>query len=75
MLQVEIRVKGQIDTRWSDWLGGLTITHTREDETVLAGCAVDQAALYGLLARLRDLALPLVSVKVSEVVGRKRAPP
>ena len=62
MQQVEIRVKGQIDEHWAEWLGGLTITHTSEGETVLSGPVQDQAALYGLLAGLRDLGLPLLSV-------------
>jgi hypothetical protein len=65
MQQVEIRVKGQIDERWSEWLEGLTIMHTAEGETVLAGSVVDQSALYGLIARLRDLGLPLLSVNPS----------
>ena len=62
MLQVEIRVKGQIDAHWSSWFEGLTIEHTSEGETVITGEVTDQAALYGLLARLRDLGLSLVSV-------------
>jgi len=66
MQNVEIRVKGQIDEHWSDWLGGLTITHTDQNETVLTGSIVDQAALHGLLAKLRDMALPIVSVNLSE---------
>ena len=66
MQRVEIRVKGRIDQDWSDWFEGLTITHTAEDETILSGTVVDQAALYGLLARLRDLGLPLLSVKQVE---------
>jgi hypothetical protein len=65
MQQVEIRVQGQIDERWSEWLNGLTITHTAEGETVLVGSVIDQSALYGLIARLRDLGLPLVSVNLS----------
>ena len=64
MQNVEIRVKGQIDRHWSEWLDDLTITHTGQDETVLAGPIVDQAALYGLLTKLRDLGLPLLSVKL-----------
>ncbi len=63
MQQVEIRIKGQIDEHWSDWFGELTIVHVEPDETVLSGAVTDQAALYGLLARLRDLGLSLVSVK------------
>ena len=66
MQNVEIRVKGQIDEHWSDWFEGLTITHTDQDETILLGTVVDQAALYGLLAKLRDLGLPLLSVNRTE---------
>ena len=62
MRTVEIRVKGCIDEHWSAWLAGLNITHTDEDETVLSGKVVDQAALYGVLSMLRDLGLPLLSV-------------
>jgi hypothetical protein len=66
MQRVEIRVKGRVDEQWSDWFEGLTITHTDQDETALTGPVADQAALYGLLARLRDLGLPLLSVKQVE---------
>lgn len=59
---VEIRVKGRIDERWSEWFEGLSIRHTDQGETVLSGRVVDQAALYGLLAKLWDLGLPLLSV-------------
>jgi hypothetical protein len=67
MEQVEIRVKGQISERWSEWLEGLAITHTPDGETVLSGPILDQAALYGLIARLRDLGLPLLSVNPREI--------
>jgi hypothetical protein len=73
MQRVEIRVKGQIDKHWSDWLGGLTITHTGQNETILTGPIVDQAALHGLLAKLRDMALPIVSVNLSEEAGPEAA--
>ena len=66
MQQVEIRVKGRIDERWSEWFDGLTITHTDQDETVLTGPVADQAALYGLIAKLRDLGLPLLAVNSVE---------
>ena len=66
MQNVEIRVKGRIDEHWSDWFDDLTITHTDQDETILSGTVVDQAALYGLLAKLRDLGLPLLSVTHTE---------
>jgi len=67
MLLAEIQVKGRIDEHWSDWFEGLTVTHTDHDETVLAGLVVDQSALYGLLAKLRDLGLPLLSVSTLEM--------
>ena len=67
MQQVEIRIKGQIDRDWSDWMSGLAITHTGEGETVLTGSVRDQAALYGLLARLSDLGLQLNSVTSSGI--------
>ena len=66
MLSVEIRVKGRIDEDWKEWFEGLSITYTEEDETVLSGEVADQAALYGYIAKLRDLGLPLVLVKPSE---------
>ncbi|MBC8445623.1 MAG: hypothetical protein H8D74_00340 [Chloroflexi bacterium] len=74
MQRVEIRVKGQIDEHWSDWFEGLTIRHTDQNETVLTGPVVDQAALHGLLAKLRDLRLPIVSVNLSEVADQEDAP-
>ena len=62
MQVVEIHVRGRIDEHWSDWFADLQIRHTEEDVTILTGTVADQAALYGLLARLRDLGLPLLSV-------------
>jgi hypothetical protein len=70
MQRVEIRVKGRIDEHWSDWFDDLTVTHA-DDETVLTGTVADQAALYGLLAKLRDLGLALVSVQPSEVTDHE----
>jgi hypothetical protein len=57
-----IRVRGFLDPQW-DWLTGLTVTHTETGETILSGPIVDQAALHGLLARIRDLNLTLLSVE------------
>lgn len=66
MQRVEITTKGQLDEHWSDWFEGLTITHTAQGETVLSGLVVDQAALHGLLAKMRDLGLSIVSVSTAE---------
>lgn len=57
-----IRVKGRLDKRWSDWFNGFTITYPAEDETLLDGRVADQAALHGLLAKIRDLGLSLLSI-------------
>ena len=65
MLRVEIRVKGQISEHWSQWFDEMTISYAGDD-TVLTGDVVDQAALYGALARLRDLGLSLLSVQFVE---------
>ena len=58
-----IRIAGQLDARWAAWFDGLTIT-LDEGDTLLTGPVVDQAALHGLLRRVRDLGLPLVSVSL-----------
>jgi hypothetical protein len=58
----EIRLQGHLDTRWAAWFDGLNLSPERNGTTVLRGQVVDQAALHGLLARVRDLGLPLVSV-------------
>jgi hypothetical protein len=58
----EIRIKGHLGERWFDWFAGLKLTHVEEDETLLAGLLPDQAALHGLLERIRDLNLTLISV-------------
>ena len=59
----EIRLKGQLDKRWAAWFDGLTMTNSEDDETVLVGPVIDQTALHGLLAKVRDLNLPLLSVR------------
>ena len=60
--QYEICIKGHLDGRWSHWFEGLTIALKDNGETLLSGPVVDQAALHGLLIKIRDLGLPLVSV-------------
>jgi len=62
----EIRVKGHLDPRWSEWFQGLAVTRTESGETILSGPVVDQAALHGLLAKIRDLNLTLISVTRAE---------
>ena len=62
----EIRVRGHLDDRWSDWLGGLAVQRQEDGTTLLAGAVVDQSALYGVIIRIRDLGLPLLSVKLCE---------
>ena len=59
----EIIVKGRLDSDWSEWFEGLLIAHSDEGETVLSGQVRDQAALFGVLAKVRDLGLLLISVK------------
>jgi len=58
----EIRLTGHLDGRWTTWFDGLTVSHESDGTTVISGPIADQAALHGLLQRVRDLALPLVSV-------------
>ena len=68
MLQVEIRVKGRINQQWSDWLGGLTISQSDFNETILTGLVPDHAALYGVISRLRDLGLNLSSLNSDDIL-------
>jgi hypothetical protein len=58
----EIKVKGHLDLDWSEWLGDLAMTYDNEGNTLLTGVVSDQAALYGVLVRIRDLGLPLISM-------------
>ncbi len=57
-----IRVGGHLDIGWSEWFEGLRLTHETKGETVLSGSIVDEAALHGVLAKVRDLGLPLLAV-------------
>lgn len=65
----EIRVKGHLDKAWADWFGGLTIIHEDSGETLLTGTLPDQAALHGVLNRLRDLGADLLAVNAVDPSG------
>ena len=62
----EIRLKGHLDNKWAEWFEGLTIMLEEDGNTLLTGPVVDQAALHGLLKKVRDLGMPLVSVSPVE---------
>ena len=62
----EIRLKGHLGSQWTDWFEGLTISLEDNGDTLLTGPVVDQAALHGLLKKVRDLGMPLVSVSPVE---------
>jgi hypothetical protein len=66
----QIVVKGHLDSEWSDWFDGLNITMVDNGETILSGPVVDQSALHGVLIKIRDLGLPLLSL-TRTVTGRE----
>ena len=63
MNMYEIRVKGHLDQHWSAWFEGLAISYDSDDNTLLRGTLVDEAALHGVLIKVRDLGVPLLTVK------------
>jgi hypothetical protein len=79
LMVYQIRIKGHLGPQWADWFTGLSITWTNNGETLLTGPVVDQAALHGLLKKVRDLGIPLLSVSpvppgradASRVVGEQ----
>ena len=62
----QIKLKGHLNESWADWFDGLTFTHESDGTTTLSGEIIDQAALHGLLKKIRDLGLPLLSVNQIE---------
>ena len=62
----QIRIKGQLDPQWTDWFEGLAVTLEADGNTLLTGSVIDQPALHGLLKKVRDLGLPLISVSPVE---------
>ena len=70
-----IRVAGCIDPKWSDWFNGFTITHLEVGESLLCGAVSDQAALYGLLAKISDLGLPLLYLNRLDEIERTAPDP
>jgi len=62
LMVYQIRIKGHLDSQWADWFESLTITLEENGETLLTCSVIDQSALYGLLRKVRDLGMPLISV-------------
>ena len=60
----QIKVQGHLDEHWSKWFDGLAVTYDKQDNTLLTGQVCDQVALHGLLKKVRDLGLPLISVNL-----------
>ena len=65
----EIRLQGELDARWATWFDGLTLTHVGDGSTLIHGPVADQAALHGLLQKVRDMGLPLISVTYLDAEG------
>ena len=70
-MDCQIRIKGHLGREWTDWFEGLTITLEDDGETLLTGAVIDQAALHGLLRKVRDLGMPLVSVNRVRINTRR----
>jgi len=70
----QLRVDGHLDQHWSSWFGDLTLTHEDDGTTCLTGAIADQAELHGLLAKIRDLGVTLISVQVVDVTTTAHVP-
>jgi hypothetical protein len=70
----EIRLQGHLDTRWAAWFDGLHLSHETDGTTIIEGPIADQAALHGLLQRVRDIGVPLISVSRVEAELPQRSP-
>jgi len=74
-VEYEIRLEGSLDDGWTAWFDGMQITNEPDGVTVIAGVVADQAALHGLLAKVRDLGLPLLSVRRIDAEPDRRSTP
>ena len=70
MQRVEIRIEGHLDVKWAEWFEGLDFTYTETGDTLLTGYVPDQAALYGLIAKLRDLGVNIISGSLDPPVAQ-----
>jgi hypothetical protein len=70
--QYRIRVRGMLPTQWAEWFDGFAISHEAGGDTTLTGTVADQAALYGLISRVRDLGLSLLSIERIDLGARGR---
>ena len=70
MQRVEIRIEGHLDVKWAEWFEGLDFTYTETGDTLLTGYVPDQAALYGLIAKLRDLGAIIISGSLDPPVAQ-----
>jgi len=68
-INYKIKIKGFLEEHWTDWLGGLKITHDPQGNSLLTGIVPDQAALHGILAQIRDLGLTLISITPKGMEG------
>ncbi len=71
MQRAEIRIEGRLDAKWAEWFEGFDFVYTETGNTILTGLVLDQAALFGLIAKLRDLGVKLISVTFDPLEERK----